>query len=224
METNTMQVQIDEINGKVDLILDYVNQQRLKSGAMDDLIADLSIIGKDVYDSAVEELDNQAVEIDPDELRSLGIRMIKNIGTFNSLLSTLESANDFIKDAGPIANEVIIDFTKRLHEFEVKGYFEFFGEFGNVLDKIVTHFSKEDVHLLADNVVTILETVKSLTQPEMMKAMNNGIKVYSSLEMEDIPEYSILKLLKEMRKPEMKRALGFVVTFLKNLSSQDQTN
>lgn len=224
METNTMQVQIDEINGKVDIILEYVNQQRLKSSAMDDLIADLSIIGKDVYDSAVEELDNQAVEIDPDELRSLGIRLIKNISTFNSLLSTLESANDFIKDAAPIANEVIIDFTKRLHEFEVKGYFEFFSEIGNVIDKIVTHFSKEDVHQLADNVVTILETVKSLTQPEMMKALNNGIKVYSSLEMENIPEYSMFKLLKEMRKPEMKRALGFAVIFLKKLSSQDQIN
>ncbi len=224
METNSIQSQIDEINGKVDLILDYVNQQRLKSGAIEDLIADLSIVGKDVYDSTVQELDNQHVEIDPDELRSLGIRLIKNVKTFNTLLSTLESANDFIKDAGPIANEVIIDFSKKLNEFEQKGYFDFIAELGNVMDNVVTHFSKEDVHDLAESIVNILDTVKSLTQPEMMNALNNGIKVYTSLEIQDIPEYSILKLLKEMRQPEMKRTLGFLVTFLKNLSSQEKIN
>jgi len=222
METNSIQLQINEINVKVDLILDYVNQQRLKSGAVEDLLSDLSIVGKDIYDSTVEELDNHHVEIDPDELRSLGIRLIKNVKTFNSLLSTLESANDFIKDAGPIANEVIIDFSKKLNEFEQKGYFDFIAELGNVMDNIVTHFSKEDVHDLAESIVTILDTVKTLTQPEVMKALNNGIKVYTSLDIKDAPEYTIMKLLREMRQPEMKRTLGFLVTFLKNLSSENK--
>lgn len=220
MESN-IQTQIDEINGKVDLILEYVNQQRLKSDAVDDLVADLSIIGKDMYDTAVQELDNQDIQIDPEELKALGIRLVKNIKTFNSLLAGLESANDFIKDAGPIANEVIIDFTKKLNEFESKGYFEFASEFGSVVDNIVTHFSREDVKLLADNVVVILETLKSLTQPEMLRALNNGVKVYGSIQMTDIPEYSIFRLLREMRKPEMKRSLGFMVMFLKNLSSKE---
>lgn len=220
MESTDIQLQINELNNKVDLILDYVNQQRLKSSAVEDLVSDLSIIGKDVYDSAVHELENQDVEIDPDELRSLGIGLIKNIKTFNSLLKGLESANDFMKDAGPIANEIIIDFTKKLHEFESKGYFEFIAELGKVADNIITHFSKEEVKQFADNIVSILETFKSLTQPEMMKAINNGIRVYGSIEMDNIPEYSIMKVLREMRQPEMKRSLGFLVTLLKNLSSQ----
>ncbi len=60
MEKNT-EVNIVELNQKVDLILEYVTQQRQKSEAVDDLIADASIIGKDVYDSTVKALDDQNV-------------------------------------------------------------------------------------------------------------------------------------------------------------------
>ena len=220
MEEKNIQTQINELNQKVDLILDYVNQQRLKSDAVEDLISDFSIIGKDVYDSTVEELDDRGIEIDPDELRNLGVSMLRNIKSFNNVLSLFESANDFVKDAGPIANEMIIDLTKKFHEFEEKGYFEFFAEAANIMDNIVTHFSKEDVKMLADNVVVIMETVKSITQPDLLKSVDNAIKVYGSLEMDNVPEYSIWKMMREMNKPEMKRALGFMVTFMKNLSAK----
>jgi len=210
--------QIAELNQKVDTILVYVNQQRLKSQAVDDLVADASIIGKDVYDSTVKALDDHEVVLDPDQLRELGIRVAQNVGNFNTLLDTLGSAMDLMKDVGPIANEVIIDTTKKLHEFEQKGYFEFLMEFGQVIDNVVTHYSKEDVRLLADNVVTIMDTVKNLTQPDVLKSIDTAVKVFSSMETEDIPEYSIFRVIREINKPEMKKAWGFLFTFLKNMS------
>ncbi len=216
-----IQTQINELNTKVDVILDYVNQQRLRSVAVEDLISDVSIIGKDMYDSVVTELETQAVEIDPEELRILGIKLIKNIKNFNKVLNIFESANDLAMDAGPIVNEMIIDFTKKINEFEKKGYFEFFSESGKILDNIVTHFSPEDVKLLADNIVNIMETVKSLTQPGLMNMLNKTVNVYDRIESDTIPEYSMWKLFREMQKPEMKRSIGFLVTLLKDMSKAD---
>ncbi|MEN8229647.1 MAG: DUF1641 domain-containing protein, partial [Bacteroidota bacterium] len=217
MADNTSQ-QIAELNQKVDTILEYVNQQRLKSQAIDDLIGDASIIGKDVYDSTVKALDDHEVILDPDELRELGIRVAQNVGNFNVMLDTLGSAMDLMRDVGPIANEAIIDTTKKLHEFEQKGYFDFLKEFGHIIDNIVTHYGVEDMRMLADNVVAILDTVKNLTQPDMLKSVDNAVKVFASLEMENIPEYSIFKVMREMNKPEMKKALGFFITFMQNMS------
>jgi len=154
MAENTSK-QIAELNQKVDMILEYVNQQRLKSDAIDDLIGDASIIGKDVYDSTVKALDEHEVVLEPDELRELGIRVAQNVGNFNAVLDTLGSAMDLMRDVGPIANEVIIDTTKKLHEFEQKGYFEFLREFGHIVDNIVTYYGIEDMRMLADNVVAI---------------------------------------------------------------------
>ena len=218
METQKVEQQIQVLNEKMDRLLDYVNEQRLRTQAIEDLVADLSIVGKDLYDSAVTELDKQSVEIDPSQITLMGVKAIKNLPNFAIALDTFESAMDLAKDAGPIVNEVIIDLTHRLHEMEQKGYFDFISQTAGIVDNIVTHFSSEDVKSLADNVVPILETVKSLTQPEMMTALKNAIQVFNSIEHENIPSYSMLKLLREMGKPEMKQAVGFAVVFLKNLS------
>jgi len=224
MEEKALQLQITELNQKVDLLLEYVNQQRLKTNQLEDLVADVSIVGKDMYDSAVEDLDNRMVNLDLDQVKGLVLRVLRNVENMNKFLELFESMNDLMKDAGPIFNEVIIDFTKKLHEFDQKGYFEFFAEAGNIFDNIITHYKPEDVRELSENVITILETVRSATQPEMMTALDNGFKIYKSIEMENIPEYSIFKVLKEMNKPEMKRALGFFVTFMKNMAAQTNKN
>lgn len=200
MADNTTQ-QIAELTQKVDTILEYVNQQRLKSQAIDDLVADVSIIGKDAYDSTVKALDEHEVVLDPDQLRELGIRVAQNIGNFNSLLDTMGSMMDLLKDVGPIANEVIIDTTKKLHEFEQKGYFEFLKEFGVVIDNIVTYYEVNDVRMLADNVVTILDSVKNLTQPEMLKSIDTAVKVFSNMETENVPEYSIFRVMRRLTPP-----------------------
>lgn len=213
-------VQIAELNRKVDTLLEYVNQQRLKSQAMEDLISDASIIGKDVYDSTVRSLDDHEVVLEPDELRELGIRLAQNVGNFNSLLDTLGSVMDLLRDAAPIANEVIIDATRKLHELEVKGYFELLSEFGKIVDNIVTHYGVEDARMLADNVVAILDTVKNLTQPDMLRSVNNAVRIFATLEMDDVPSYSMFKVIRELNKPEMKKAFGFFVTFMKNLSRE----
>jgi uncharacterized protein YjgD (DUF1641 family) len=223
MAENTTQ-QIAELNQKVDTILEYVNQQRLKSQAIDDLVADVSIIGKDVYDSTVKALDEREVVLDPDELRELGIRLAQNVGNINTLVEGMGSVMDLLKDVGPIANEVIIDATRKLHEFEQKGYFEFMKEFGAIIDNIVTHYGVNDVRMLADNVVSILDTVKNLTQPDMLKSMDTAVKVFSSMETEDVPEYSIFRVMRELNKPEMKKAWGFLFTFLKNMSKTTENN
>ena len=220
MDNNT-EINIVELNQKVDLILEYVNQQRLKSEAVDDLIADASIIGKDVYNSTVKALDDQNVEIHPEELQELGIRLIRNVKNFNTMLDLMESVTDLAKDVAPIANEVIIDGTKKLHEFEQKGYFEFLGEMGQIVDNIVTHYTKEDMRALAENIVTILETVRNLTQPEMLSSVNNAVKIFASMDIYQAPSYSIFKLMREMNQPEMKKALGFFVMFMKNLNSTE---
>jgi uncharacterized protein YjgD (DUF1641 family) len=222
MEEKALQQQVSELNQKVDLLLEYVNEQRLKTNQLEDLVSDLSLVGKDMYDTAVEELDKHQIELDPEQMKAAGLRLLRNIDKMNAALETMESMADFMKDASPIANELIIEFTHKMHDLDQKGYFEFFKETGRIFDNIITHYSPEDVRYLADNIVPIMDAVKAMTQPEMMIAVDNAIKVYGSIDTKDVPEYSFWKLLKEIRKPEMKKAMGFMVTFMKNLSSKTE--
>jgi len=221
MTEQNVQIQIDEINNKLDIILEEIFIMKQNREATKDLVDDLSIIGKDIFKNSVVELDKAGVELNGEALAGTGIRLIRNIDNINEFLDTLESINDFIKDASPILRQVGLDTIQKLHELDQKGYIEFFRELMKVLDNIVTGFSREDVKALADNIVTILSTVKSITQPDMLEALNNGVKVYKSIDTKNIPEYSLWKAMREMRSPEMRKGLGFIITFLKNLVKEE---
>ena len=218
MDKENITNQINTLNEKVDLILEYVNRQRLKSIAMDDLVADLSIVGKDLYDTMVTELDDNEVEIRPEDLRILGIKLLKNIKNFISIIDLIESASDFGKDALPIINETIINLTQKFKELDKSGHFKFIKEWLKIIDNIMKTYSPEDVRQLSENITTILETIRNFTQPDMLKSVNNAIQVFKSIEIENAPEYSLWKLIREINKPEMRKALGFMVLFIKNLS------
>ena len=221
MAEKDLQKQIDEINVKLDSILECALTQKQRSERMDDLVADANIIAKDAFRSTVEELDRQGVELNWDDIKYLLFKFIKNVDKFTWVMDTFDSVYDLMQDMGPVVRETIIDAIRKMAEFERKGYFEFFREMMRTMDNVVTHYSGEDVKLLADNVVTIMDTVKNITQPDMLHAMNNAVNVFQKLELEDIPEYTLWKAMKEMRSPEMKKGIGFMITFLKNLSGDN---
>ena len=217
-EDTNIELQIDALDKKMDMILGYVQQQNLQTKMVEDLVSDLSIIGKDAYDSTVAELDKRQVELDPSEITGLAVSFLRNVGNIKTVMDTLEMAVDLGKEVGPIANEVIIDFTKQMHELEQKGYFEFIREIGPVIDNVVKGFSPQDLKELANSIVSILSIVKEMTQPEVLNTMQNAIKAFNSMETESVPSYSVWKLMKEMNSPEMKKALGYGITFMKNVS------
>ena len=201
MAETTVQAQLDEINRKLDLVMECAMSQRLRSDAMEDLMADLSIVGKDAYNSSVALLEKHNVEVDPEELRILAVRLLKNIKNINTAIDAFESVFDLVRDAGdaaPLVKEMIIDFSKKMNGFEQKGYFDFIAALGKVIDKIITNTSAEDINLLGDKIVLGLKTVKSMQQP--------------------VPSYSVFRLMREINSPEMKKVFGFLLTFMKNYS------
>jgi uncharacterized protein YjgD (DUF1641 family) len=223
MAEKDLQKQIDDINVKLDTILECALVQKSRSQRMDDLMADVNIIARDAFRSTVEELENQGVELNWDDIKYLFLKMVKNLDKFTWVMDTFESMYDLMQDMGPVVRESIIDGIRKMAEFERKGYFEFVTELGRAADTVITHYSGEDVKLLADNIVTIMDTLKNMTQPDMLQAMNNAVNVFKQIEVENIPEYSLWKAMKEMRSPEMKKGIGFMITFLKNLSDQNGT-
>ncbi|PLX13680.1 MAG: hypothetical protein C0598_03070 [Marinilabiliales bacterium] len=224
MDNKDIQGQINDINRKLDIVLEEVMAQKETRQSLEDLTADLSIVGTDMFKSTVTELDNAGIEVDGEALKMLAFKLIRNIDTINQTFEMLESANDFIKDVTPILHQVGLDSIKKFNEFEERGYIDFFKEATRIFENVMTHFSVEDVRALADSAVTILETVKSLTQPEMLQAINSGLVVYKSIDVNNVPEYSLFKAMREMNSKEMKRGIGFMITFLKNISKETTLN
>ncbi|MCF6270645.1 MAG: DUF1641 domain-containing protein [Melioribacteraceae bacterium] len=217
MEENKTQNQINEINRKLDIILEEIELQRKHRKEMEDLKDDLMRVGKDVYQTTVEELEEVSEHVKTGDILHLSKKLIRNVNNISGMFDQLESMNDLLQDVAPISREIIIDFMQKLDEFDRKGYFDFIREISKAMDNVVESFTVEDVRALGDNVVTILNTVKNLTQPDMLHAIDNALTVYKKLDIEVEEKISYFTLLKRMNTPEMKRGLAFAMHFLKSM-------
>lgn len=224
MQEVNNQNQIDEINKKLDIILEEIELQKKHRREMEDLKEDLFRVGKDLYETAVVELEEVHDHINTGDILHLGKKLLRNVNNLNKAFDQIESTRDFLHDVSPLVRESIIDLMSKLDEIDRKGYFQFLKELESVMDKVVTSFSVEDVRALGDNVVTILNTFKSLTQPDMLHSINNAVKVYNKLDIEIEQNVSYFQLFKRMNTPEMRTGIAFGIKFLKSLAEQQYTN
>ena len=221
MEVQEIEKQLAEINQKLAYITEQMELQARRQREKDELRQDLGRIANDVFQTAVVELDEVAHHFDSADLLHLVKKLLRNVRNLTRMFDQMESFSDFMRDATPIAREAFFDLLYTLDQLDQKGYFEFFKEATKIVDEIVSSFSIEDVRALSENIVTILLTVKNLTQPDMLMAINNAISVYKNLDINIEGEISYWRLIKEARTPEMRRGIAFGIQFLKNLSAPE---
>ena len=223
MVNENMQEQINSINRKLDVILEEIELQKKHRREMEDLKDDLTRVGKDIFKSAVIELEEVHDHLETSDILYLGKKLLRNVKNIIKMIEQLENAMDFIEDFSPVFRDSTIDFMYKLDEYDRKGYFEFFKELAHITDTIVTSFSAQDVRRFGDDIVTILNTAKNLS-PNMLNAVNNALLAYNNLDFSESEKVNITKLLREINKPEVKRGLLFAVRFLQNLANQEKIN
>lgn len=210
---------IESLDRKMDIILEELAEVRRVRREIDELRDDLTRVGKDLLPTLANELEDVAPHLRPADLAALLKQVLRSVDDLHASLGALHGARELLHDATPIARQLMNDATAKLDELDRKGYFEKGRELTKVLDNVVANFSVEDIRLLSDNVVAILSTVKNLTQPEMLQAINNATEVYKKIDFERVEEFSLWTAFKEVNKPEMRRGLGFLIVFLRNLSA-----
>ncbi len=212
--------QLAEIQTTLDGITAELALVRKQRQEMEDLKEDLTRVAKDLFAGAIEEFEDIAPFVKTGDFLHLVKLILRNTNNITEVIAKLESVLDFFEDFKPIGKELFGDTLNFLDRLDRAKYFEFANEAVRISDNVVKHFSSEDVRLLADSIVPILETIKSITQPQMMHAITNATTVFDNMNVDDIQEVSIWKALREMSTPEMKRGLGFIIAFMKNISNQ----
>ncbi len=222
MTDQNLELQLQSIDQKLDLISEELAVVRRQREELNELKQDLTIIAKDLFSTAIDEFEDIAPFVQTGDFLHLLKKILQNTQNITMVMTKFESGLDFFADAKPVGKELFNDTLGKLNEIDQKGYFQFIKELLNVADRVVDHFPEEDVKLLGDNIISILETVKELTQPEMLTAINNAVGIYKNLDPKDIPQYSIWKVIREINTPEIKRGIGFVITFLKKITAEQE--
>ena len=221
MSDRLIQEQIREINSKLDLILEETSVQRQNREAVNDFVDDAAIIGKDAFKQMVTQLDDAGIELDSEALRCLILRLVRNIRSMGMVLEILESFTDLAKDLTPIVKQIGIDGVQKFHELEQKGYFEILTQLGKTMDTILSRYSEEDLQRLSANLVPVADTLVNIADPNLLNKINAATKALKDINPEDIEEYSLWRLIRQMNKPEVRKSFGFIMAFLQNISKTE---
>jgi len=222
MADKLLQEQITEINRKLDLILDENSVQRQNREAVNDLIDDVALIGKDMFNQAVIQLDDAGIELDSEALRCLILRLIRNIRSMGMVMETLESFTDLAKDVTPIIKQIGLDGVQKFHELEKKGYFELLNQIGKTFDRILSKYNIEEIQKLSDNLVPVIDTLAAIADPKMLNKINAAAVALKNINPDEIEEYSIWKMMRQLNKPEVRKSLGFMMAFINNISKTEK--
>ena len=208
---------VDALTAQVAFLAEEARIQQERRQEWDELKNDLSPVASEAYRLSVQQLDEIEGYVQLEDIIRVTKRLMRNTRNLEEMLDQLEGLADLSRELSPLSQDMFLMLMTRLDEMERKGYFSFFQGGMNIMDEIVSNFTEEDVQQLGENVVLILNTVKEMTQPEIMQLMSSTASVMRE---EDIPEdVSMFYLMRQMRDPAVKRGLAKTLNVLRTVSA-----
>jgi uncharacterized protein YjgD (DUF1641 family) len=224
-----MDQSIQELNQKIDLLtaqIAYLTEQAQQAErsrqSREELFGMVGPIARDGMAMVSNEMKDVQEYLDPQDLIRLLKKIIRHMPEMEMLLDQIDGVMDLLEIVGPITKQGMDSASTVLGDLERKGYFGFAQGGMRMMDTIVTSFSPEDVNRLSDNIVLILNTVKDMTQPEIMSFLRNTLEV-SEREVEKPVNTSMWAILGQLNDPAVRRGLALTLRVLRVVGEQGKS-
>ena len=212
--------QIDRMSAQLDIIVAETLAQRQAREKWVELSDTLVPVTRGAMDVATRELDDLSDDVTADDLVRFARTAARSLPKLEALMAQLDSLSELLHTVNSLSGAAMGKATEVLAVADEKGYFAFAREGSKIADRVVTEFSEEDVQALGDNVVTILNAVKEMTQPEVMGLVQRTAISVQDVEEAHIEPPSMFALLKQMRDPQTRRGLARVMTMLHTVGEE----
>ena len=210
-----LEERLDELGAQVALLVDEATEQRRRREARDELWHDLTPVARQLISSMTDQLDG--AQLSTQDLIALGVRLGRSASTLEQGLERLDEVTELATDLSDLGRDMTMTVLARLDELERRGYFAFAAGILDVVDRVVTSFGPDDLEQLGDNVVLILETLKEMTQPDVMRMLRHTVHAVRA---DDEPDkLSMFRLLRELRDPEVKLGMHRLLTVMRGLAA-----
>ena len=172
-------------------------------------------------DMLTRELDDLSDDVTIDDAAEFARTLARSLPRLNALMAQLDSVSELAETVTSLSGPAFARLTDTLAVAEEKGYFAFARESAVIADKVVTEFTEDDVRALGDNVVTILNTVKEMTQPEVMGMLQRTALTMQEGEDTHMEPPSLFALMKSMRDPQTRRGLARLLNMLHTIGEEN---
>lgn len=227
-ETTVTEPTIAELSGRIDRMteqMDFIaaelHAQRASRERWAELTETLVPVSRGALDMATRELEDLSPDVTVEDAARFARTAARALPKLEVLLAQLDSLSELLHTVNSLSGAGVDRLTEILAVADDKGYFAFARQGGMIADRVVTEFTEDDVKALGENVVTILNAVKEMTQPEVMGLVQRTAVSVSEAEDTHMEPPSLFALLKSMRDPQTRRGLGKVMAMLHTVGAEN---
>ena len=210
------------LSGKINYLTEQFEEQQRRQQAFDELKDDMIPIVNHMIKLSIDELAEIGNDFELEDLFFMLKRLLRNTHLLMTMMDRLEAMMDLADEAQILGKQMFSSTIEQLDQLEQQGYFAFAREGWGIMERIVNEFSEEDVRALGDNIVTILGTVRNMTQPEILALANNAVGAIREAPRDAKPP-STLALLRELSDPKVRKGLGRMLNIMRALADQPES-
>jgi uncharacterized protein YjgD (DUF1641 family) len=208
------------LHEKIDGLSAQLEAQQKRQAEFDELKRDMMPIANHFIKLSIDELAEIGSDFELEDLLFLLKRALRDARRWILLLDRIEAGMDLADEVSVIGKQAFSNTVEMLDKMERQGFFAFARGGWYILERIVEEFDEEDVRALGDNIVTILTTVRNMTQPEVLALANNAVSTLSTEDALDGKVPSTFSLLRELSDPQVRKGLSRMLNLVKSLADQ----
>ncbi len=131
------------------------------------------------------------------------------------LVERQKKQEELFAELTPILRIVMAEGTSRLDALEKKGYFAFGREVMSLGERVIEGFSPEDVRRLGDAIVTILGTVRALTQPEVLAVAGEAAAAMGRAD--DVEPLGLFGMVRATRDNDVQKGMALMMEVMRHV-------
>ncbi|HEX8952322.1 MAG TPA: DUF1641 domain-containing protein, partial [Polyangia bacterium] len=137
------------------------------------------------------------------------------------LIERQRKQEELFAEMTPILREVMATATTRLDELDKRGWFDKARAIGSVAERVLDHYSADDVRAFGDAIVSILDTVRALTQPEVLAIA--GETAHALAHTEEAEPIGLVGILRASHKKDVQKGMAVLMELLRNVGRAAQS-
>lgn len=210
------------LHEKIDFLTEQMTIQRQRQDELDELKQDLIPIANHLMKLSIDELAEIGRDFQLEDLFFLLKRLLRNTHVFLDLMDRMESLIGLADEANVIGQEVFNQTVETLDRMERQGYFSFLEATWRIFERVVEDFGEEELDTLGDNIIAILSTIQTMTQPEILGLANNAVTALSVQPAQEKPP-SAWGLLQALSDPKMRLGMVRMLNMVRAMADQPET-
>lgn len=171
---------------------------------------------------AVQALIVELADVEPDfqleDLVYLLKNVMRNVKNLNFTLDQLKNIIDFAVIAEPVLKTTVPQIIYYFDDMEQKGVFRLLSTGLDILKRIGSTYSAEELQQIADGVVQLAGSLQKLTSPEALAMLEKAADLPAQVNVKEAKPVGFWGMLGALSRPEVKEGMGVAMEFTAGLA------